>query len=107
MVNNEITNVKPKSGNEVKVERDFYLNELIACMEQSEGVYPGIASKFVAISTIKMLFELLDITTFIEQKDVSRADYEKWFKELAEKYGYDEIIYDVLLNDGNEDEDEK
>lgn len=102
MENKEMSNVKLKSGNEVKVERDFYLNELIACMEQSEGVYNSIASKIVAISTIKMLFDLLDITAYIEQKDVSKSDYEKWFLKPAEEYGYDKIIYDMLFGDEDE-----
>ena len=99
----EMKKAKLQSGKEIIYDRDFFLNDLIEAMKTSEGIYSSIGYLTVAVSTITMLFDKLQLTKFMEDVEVSIEDYERWFEASAKENGVDKIVYDKLFGDKNED----
>ncbi|MEA2110694.1 MAG: hypothetical protein U9P71_01465, partial [Campylobacterota bacterium] len=60
--------------------KDFFLNSLVDAIEKSEETYSGVVHKTVVIAALRMIFFKFQIAEFMDGMEVSKADYEKWFK---------------------------
>ena len=96
--------IKLQSGKEIEVHTDFYLEQIVQAIETSEGIYAGIAHKTVAASTLTMLFDMFALSDFIEEKEITKEDYKRWFEQPAKDIGADKFIYFKIFG---EDKDGK
>ena len=104
MKNKDTQNVKLKSGKEVEVHKNFYLNGIVQAIETSEGIYSCPAHKAVTIGTIKMLFSNFQLRKYMDDLDVTKEDFKNWFEEPTAAVGADRFVYDKLFGDEYEDE---
>ena len=103
MKNKDIKTVKLKNGREVEVHKDFYLNGIVQAIETSEGIYSCPAHKAVAVGTIMMLFFNFKLSEYMDDMDVKKEDFKKWFEKPTEAVGADKFIYDKLFGDEDEE----
>ncbi len=101
MAKKEMEKVKFKSGKEIMIDRDFFLNDIIEAMTQSKGIFSSVGHLVVAVSTITMLFDKLQLTDFLHDREVSIEDYEQWFEKSAKENDVDQLIYKKLFGDKN------
>jgi len=88
-----------------KEDKDFFLHQIIEAMKMSKGVYRNEVYLLIAISTVTMLFDKFKLFKFLEDREITLKDYEKWFEKPAKEAGYDELFYSKLF--GEECKNEK
>ena len=101
-INKDTEIVRLQNGNEVEVYTEFFLNQLIHAIEESEDTYSSDTHKVVVIGTLQMIFFKFQLADYMANIEVTKADYEKWFKNSAENIGADKFIYNQLFGVSNE-----
>ena len=100
--NKETKKATLKSGKEIVYEVEFFLNDLVKAIENSECIYSSIAHKAIVVSTITMLFHKLKLTDYMNNIEVKIEDYKEWFEQPAIENGIDNFIYTELFGDKDE-----
>ena len=100
--NKEMKKATLKSGKEITYEADYFLNDLVEAIENSECIYTSTAHKAVAVSTITMLFSKLKLTDYMNDVEVTIEDYKEFFEQPAIQNGIDKFLYKELFGDKDE-----
>ena len=88
----------------MKIDSDTYLSTLAICIQQSEGVFCNDIEKLIAASTLNMLFFKFGLSDYIDQYDMKISDYENWFERPAYELGINDLLKELIFNNGDEDE---
>ena len=88
----------------MKVDGDTFLSTIAISIQMSEGVFCNDIEKLIAISTLNMLFFKFGLSDYIDQYDMKISDYENWFERPAYELGINDLLKELIFNNGDEDE---
>lgn len=88
----------------MKVDSDVFLSTIAIAIQQSEGVFCNDIEKLIATSTIQMLFFKFGLSQYLDEYEISKADYKQWFFKPAKELEIDSLLQDILFDNGEEDD---
>jgi len=84
-------------------EYNYFLKNILEAIETSSGIYENDTFKVVAMSSIELMWDRLDVDFYFHNYDVTEEDYLKYFEQRTAKANIKEYIHWVMFNSENEE----
>ncbi len=85
-----------KDDNKIE-DRYFFLDEIVNAMQMSKGIYRGRGHLVISIATLEMLFDKLQLAQFLNNNEITKEDYKKYFEQSAIENSINKYVYDKLF----------
>ena len=90
----------------MKINRNEYnycLKNILEAIETSSGIYENNAFKVVAMSSLELMWDKLEVDNFYHSYDFTEEDYLKYFLKRTKEKNIDKYIHWVMFNSENEE----
>ena len=88
-------------------EYNYFLKNILEAIETSSGIYGNNAFKVVAMSSLELMWDKLDVDCHFHNYDVNEQDFCDYFEHRAAKANIKEYIHWVMFELEEENEDER
>ena len=88
-------------------EYNFFLKNILDAIEQSIGIYENHSYKIVAMSSLELMWDKLNVDEYYMSYDITEEDYLEYFEKRAKENNIDKYIHWVMFNEENQDEEIK
>ncbi len=87
-------------------EYNYFLKNILEAIEQSSDIYENDAFKIVAMATLELMWDKLEVDNFYYGYDIVEEDYLKYFLKRTKAKNIDKYIHWVMFKSEKENEDE-
>ena len=88
-------------------EYNYFLKNILDSIEQSSDIYENNAYKVVAMGTLELMWDKLEVDDFYKSYDFTEEDYLKYFLKRTKENNIDEYIHWVMFDSEKENQDEE
>lgn len=91
-------------------EYNYFLLNILEAIETSSGIYENDAFKVVAMATLELMWDKLEVDNFYHNHDLNEQDFCDYFEKRAAKANIKEYIHWVMFKserEENQDEETK
>ena len=88
-------------------EYNYLLKNILDAIEQSSDIYENNAFKVVAMATLELMWDKLEVDNFYYSYDIVEEDYLKYFQKRTKENDIDKYIHWVMFDmEREENQDE-
>jgi len=88
-------------------EYNYFLKNILDAIEQSSDIYENNAYKVVAMGTLELMWNKLEVDDFYKSYDFTEEDYLQYFQKRTKENNIDEYIHWVMFAEENQIEESK
>ena len=88
-------------------EYNFFLKNILDAIEQSSNIYENNLYKIVAISSLELMWDKLNVDDYYHNYDITEEDYLEYFSRRTKENNVDNYIHWVMFDEENQDEETK
>jgi len=88
-------------------EYNYFLKNILEAIETSSGIYENDTFKVVAMSSIELMWDKLEVDYYYHNHDLTEQDFCDYFEKRAAKANIKEYIHWVMFELEKENEDEE
>ena len=90
----------------MKVDRNeynYFLKNILDSIEQSSDIYENDTFKVVAMASLELMWNNLDVDFYFHNYDVSEKDFRNYFEHRTQEANIKEYIHWVMFNSEKEE----
>jgi len=84
-------------------EYNYFLKNILEAIEKSSDIYENNAFKVVAMATLELMWDKLEVDNFYHSYDFTEEDYLKYFEQRTAKANIKKYIHWVMFNSEKEE----
>jgi len=88
-------------------EYNYFLKNILDAIEQSSDIYENNTYKVVAMASLELMWQKLDVDSYYANYDITEEDYLQYFLKRAEEINFHNYIHWVMFDSEKENQDEE